>query len=74
MDRDLHDVDTSIKYGLDILGTYEQMLGSIELALTAYNRGPLAVSNDMAAHRVPFNGYAENIMRTYTRIKAWARP
>jgi soluble lytic murein transglycosylase-like protein len=74
IDRDLHDVDTSIKYGLDILGSYEQMFGSIELALTAYNRGPIAVSNDMVAHRVPFNGYAENIMRTYTRIKAWTRP
>lgn len=73
-DRDLHDVDTSIKYGLDILGTYEQMFGGIELALTAYNRGPQAVSNDMAAHKVPFNGYAENTMRTYARIKAWARP
>jgi len=73
-DRDLHDVDTSIKYGLDILGTYEQMFGSIELALTAYNRGPLAVSNDMANHKVPFNGYSEAAMRFYSRIKSWTRP
>lgn len=74
MERDLHDVDTSIKYGLDILGTYEQMFGSIELALTAYNRGPQAVSNDIAAHRVPFNGYSESALRTYGRIKTWTRP
>ena len=63
-----------MKYGLDILASYEQMFGSLELAMTAYNRGPLGVVNDMKAGRVPFNGYAENIMRTYSRIKAWARP
>jgi len=74
IDRDLRDIDTSIKYGLDILGTYEQMFGSMELALTAYNRGPRAVTTDMEIGKVPFNGYAENILHTYARIKAWMRP
>jgi len=71
---DLRHVDTSINYGLKILGSYEQTFGGIELALTAYNRGPNAVALSMKQGRVPFNGYAENIMRTYARIKAWGRP
>ena len=74
IDRDLHDVDTSINYGLKILGSYEQMFGGIELSLTAYNRGPAAVANDMKVGRIPYNGYAENIMRTYSRIRFWTRP
>jgi soluble lytic murein transglycosylase-like protein len=74
IDRDLHDVDTSIKYGLDILGSYEQIFGGIELALTAYNRGPNAVSNDMRDGKVPYNGYAESVMKTYSRVKTWTRP
>ena len=72
--QDLRDVDTSIKTGLHILGSYEQTFGGLELALTAYNRGPTAVYNDMKNGVIPTNGYAENCMRTYARIKAWARP
>ena len=74
IELDLRHVDTSINYGLKILGSYEQTFGSLEMALTAYNRGPNGMVSDMKAGRVPFNGYAENIMRTYTRIKAWTRP
>lgn len=74
IELDLRHIDTSINYGLKILGSYEQTFGSLELALTAYNRGPMGVSNDLGRGRVPFNGYAENIMRTYARIKAWTRP
>ena len=72
--QDLRDVDTSIQTGLHILGAYEQTFGGLELALTAYNRGPTAVYNDMKKGEIPLNGYAENCMRTYSRIKAWARP
>lgn len=74
IDKDLRDVDTSINYGLKILGTYEQMFSGLELALTAYNKGPSQVTADMRAGRPPFNGYSESIMRTYARIKTWMRP
>ena len=72
--QDLRDVDTSIQTGLHILGAYEQTFGGLELALTAYNRGPTAVYTDMKNGTIPLNGYAENCMKTYARIKAWARP
>lgn len=74
IDRDLRDIDTSINYGLKILAMYENTYGSIEMALTVYNRGPNLVNADLKYGRTPFNGYAENIMRAYARIKAWARP
>lgn len=74
IDRDLRDIDTNIKVGLDILAMYEKTFGGLELALTAYNRGPSPVVSDIKAGKVPFNGYSENIMRTYARIKSWTRP
>jgi soluble lytic murein transglycosylase-like protein len=73
-DRDLRDVDTSIVSGLKILASYEKIFGGLELALTAYNKGPNAVSDDMKRGKPPFNGYAESVLRTYSRIKSWTRP
>jgi hypothetical protein len=74
IDRDLRDIDTSIKYGLDILAYYEKTFGGLEMALTAYNKGPNLMIADIKAGRVLFNGYSENVMRTYARIKSWFRP
>ena len=71
---DLHSVDCNINYSLKILGSYQQTYGSLELALTVYNRGPVGVNLDMRAGHTPFNGYADNVMRTYSRIKTWTRP
>ena len=74
LDRDLRDIDTNVKAGLDILAGYEQTFGGLEMALTAYNKGPNQIVSDIKAGRVPFNGYSVNVMRTYGRIKAWYRP
>jgi soluble lytic murein transglycosylase-like protein len=74
IERDLRDIDTSINYGLKILGTYEKIYGTLEMALTVYNKGPTSTNADLKYGRNPFNGYAESIMRTYSRIKSWARP
>jgi soluble lytic murein transglycosylase-like protein len=74
IERDLRDIDTNIKAGLDILATYEQTFGGIEMALTAYNRGPSPVIADIKAGRNPFNGYSEAAVRSYSRIKSWTRP
>lgn len=72
--RDLREVDTSVHHGLKILSQYQEIFGSIEMALTAYNRGPGAVTADMKAGKNPYNGYSEAIMKTYARIKSWLRP
>jgi soluble lytic murein transglycosylase-like protein len=74
IDRDLRDVDTNINTGLTILAMYEKTFGWIELALTAYNKGPNAVSDDMKRGRVPYTGYSSDVMRTYSHIKSWTRP
>src|SRR5207237_4326912 len=36
----LKDPEVSIKYGLQVFGFYMEMYKDIEMALTAYNRGP----------------------------------
>jgi len=74
LDLDLRSVDTNIHVGLDILAMYEKTFGGLEMSLTAYNKGPNAVVADLKAGRVPMNGYSDNILRTYSRIKAWYRP
>lgn len=72
--QDLRHIDTSIDYGLKILAFYEVRYKNIEMALTAYNKGETLMDYDLKAGRNPMNGYAESIMRTYSRIKSWMRP
>jgi soluble lytic murein transglycosylase-like protein len=69
IDKDLHDVDTSINYGLTILSTYEKVYGNIDMALTAYNRGPSVVNADMRHGKSPWNGYSQSVLKSYSRIK-----
>jgi hypothetical protein len=69
IDKDLHDVDTSINYGLTILSTYEKVYGNIDMALTAYNRGPNVVNADMKRGKSPWNGYSQSVLKSYSRIK-----
>jgi soluble lytic murein transglycosylase-like protein len=69
IDKPLTDPDTSIHYGLEILGLYEKNYETIELALTVYNKGPYLVNGDLKAGRDPFNGYSSKIMDTYKRLK-----
>lgn len=72
--QDLRHVDTSISNGLKILAFYEMRYQTLEMALTAYNKGEVNVDRDLKRGNNPMNGYAESIMRTYSRIKSWMRP
>jgi len=74
IEQDLRHVDTSIAYGLKILAFYEVRYQTIEMALTAYNKGETVMDYDLKMGHNPMNGYAESILRTYSRIKAWMRP
>jgi hypothetical protein len=67
---DLTDPDTSIRYGLQIYGFYDQMYADTETALQAYNRGPGAVDMDLMHGRDPTrNGYAKKIIKMWERLK-----
>jgi transglycosylase-like protein with SLT domain len=66
---DLADPETSIKYGLQILGFYSEMYKDMEVALTAYNRGPGAVDGALMKGKDPKNGYAPRVLATYERLK-----
>ncbi len=67
---DLHDPECNIKYGLQILGAYEQLYGDLDMALTAYNRGPGPVDYALMRGQDPDNGYAGKIRAVYDRLRA----
>lgn len=68
--EDLTDVETSVRYGLQIFAFYDQMYADTETALQAYNRGPGMVDFDLMHGRDPArNGYAEKIIQTWDRLK-----
>ena len=66
---DLYDPDTNIKYGLQVLGFYLEMYGDLEMALTAYNRGPGPVDNALVRGKSPLNGYAPKVLAQYNKLK-----
>ncbi len=66
---DLKDVDLSINYGLQILGFYEEMYKDLDMALTAYNRGPGPVDTALMKGKDPKNDYAGRVKRQYERLK-----
>ncbi len=67
---DLYDPDCNIKYGLQILGSYEQLYGNLDMALTAFNRGPGPVDYALMRGKNPDNGYADKIREVYDRLRA----
>ena len=67
---DLSTPDCSVRYGLQILGAYEQLYGSLEMALTAYNRGPGPVDYALMRGKDPDNGYAGKVQAVYNRLRA----
>ncbi len=69
IDADLSDPETSIHYGLQVLGFYEQMYKDPEMVLTAYNRGPGPVDSALMKGSSPENGYAAKVLATYERIR-----
>ena len=66
---DLYDVDTNIKCGIMIYTKYEKMFKSIDMTLTAYNRGPKAVKRDLRDGIDPRTDYAWRIIRMYKKLK-----
>jgi hypothetical protein len=70
---DLKDPECNIRYGLQILGVYQQLYGELELALTAYNRGPGPVDYALMNGKDPDNGYAGRIQAVYDRLRAISR-
>jgi soluble lytic murein transglycosylase-like protein len=66
---DLTDPEVSIKYGLQVLGFYEEMYKDLEVVLTAYNRGPGPVDKALMKGTSPMNNYAPLVLQTYERLK-----
>ncbi|RMG20419.1 MAG: lytic transglycosylase domain-containing protein [Deltaproteobacteria bacterium] len=66
----LEDPETNIKYGLQILGFYQQMYKDRQMALTAYNRGPGPVDAALMKGRDPHNGYAARVLEKYEMLSA----
>ncbi len=66
---DLTDPDTNIRAGLQILGFYLEMYQDLDMALTAYNRGPGPVDAALRKGSSPNNGYAPKVLQTYERLK-----
>jgi len=68
---DLFKVDCNIKHGMQVFSFYEMEYGQdLEMALTAYNRGPSRVDSALSRGSNPRNGYAKKIIKTYESLKA----
>lgn len=65
----LKNPDCNTKYGLQILGAYEHLYGSLEMALTAFNRGPGPVDSALMRGKSPDNGYADKVWTVYKRLR-----
>lgn len=70
----LKDPETSIKYGLEVLGFYMEMYKDIETALTAYNRGPGPVDMALMKGKDPKNKYAPEVLKVYERLRKLSLP
>ena len=70
----LKDPEVSIKYGLEVLGFYLEMYKDLEMALTAYNRGPGPVDMALMRGKDPKNRYAPEVMKVYERLKRLSVP
>lgn len=70
---DLYDIDTNIQHGIQVLGFYQQMYGELDVALSAYNRGPSRVDWDYTKEREPVNQYATKVLEIYEGLKKLSR-
>ena len=66
---DLAEPETSIHAGVQILQHYQQLYDSVELTLTAYNRGPSQVNDLIASGQNPANGYSAKVLGLRQRLK-----
>ncbi|MDP1828075.1 MAG: lytic transglycosylase domain-containing protein [Archangium sp.] len=75
--QELTEPEVSIRAGIQILGFYQQMYRDLDLAVTAYNRGPGPVDGALVRGASPANGYAAKVLGTYEKLKSFdvaARP
>jgi soluble lytic murein transglycosylase-like protein len=70
----LKDPEVSIKYGLQVLGFYIEMYKDLEMALTAYNRGPGPVDMALMRGKDPKNHYAPQVLKVYDKLKRLGIP
>jgi soluble lytic murein transglycosylase-like protein len=70
----LKDPEVSIKYGLQVLGFYIEMYKDLEMALTAYNRGPGPVDMALMHGKDPKNHYAPQVLKVYDKLKRLGIP
>lgn len=70
---DLTDIETNIQHGIQVLGFYHQMYGELDVALSAYNRGPSRVDWDYTKDREPVNQYAMKVLKIYEGLKKLSR-
>jgi len=67
--NNFYDINTNIKYGIEILSKYEKMYKRYDLVLTAYNRGPDTVNKLLRQGINPRTGYSKAIIKTFNRLK-----
>lgn len=67
--QELSDPEVSIRAGIQILGFYLQMYRDVDLALTAYNRGPGPVDGALVRGTSAANGYAAKVLGTFQKLK-----
>jgi soluble lytic murein transglycosylase-like protein len=66
----LHEPEVSIRAGVHILTAYQQRFGDLDLTVTAYHRGPTAVSEALAAGQAPQTGYSDRVLAVWRRLRA----
>lgn len=69
----LQDPDCNVKYGIQIMGAYEQLYADQDTALIAYNRGPGPVDSALMRGKNPNNGYVEKVRAVYARLQELGR-
>jgi len=66
--QQLFDRDTNLRIGFRFLRTLlDKYQGNVQLALTAYNRGPDRVDTILAVGNDPDNGYAGLVLRDWSK-------
>lgn len=68
--KELSDPEVSIRAGTQILTRYQEKYRDLELAVTAYNRGPTAVSQALESGERPTNGYSAKVLGLWQRLRA----
>jgi soluble lytic murein transglycosylase-like protein len=71
---DLTEPDCNTRYGLQILGAYQHLYADLDMALTAYNRGPGPVDAALMRGKSPDNGYSDKIRSVYERLRDMNTP